>query len=43
MHSQPTNDDLIVMRDPAGNEIPNGCVYLQVVKAERVRLYRCLY
>jgi hypothetical protein len=35
--------NLIVMRDTAGNEISNGCVYLQVVKAERVRLYRCLY
>jgi hypothetical protein len=24
--------NLIVMRDPAGNEIPNRCMYLQVVK-----------
>jgi len=29
-------DNLIVMRDPAGNEFPNRGVYLEIVKNERL-------
>jgi uncharacterized protein YndB with AHSA1/START domain len=40
---RPGGANLIIMRDPAGNELPNRGVYLEVVKNERVRHYRCLH
>jgi uncharacterized protein YndB with AHSA1/START domain len=40
---RPGGANLIVMRDPDGNDIPNRGVYLEVIKNEAVGLYRCLH